>query len=256
MAAGDKPAPGWDDAPISRRFIKDASKGSTSARAFWQLISERTGEFEGAWTSYRAMMDSGDVTRAADYLADLPEEARAYVAAQALPAEADRLHPLTRARAAIQAISALRRDLVTNRLTDAITGAPITGPSIDRGAADDILSSLAMAEARNALHTIGMPGWRQREPIDTSTYYRELAAVSPDLTAQLADRYATAKVLPADKVRAAWPEFRRRLLADGSQALTLDLTAQASAGGYELGGMKIRRKAKPAVPGLQGATTP
>jgi hypothetical protein len=196
------------------------------------------------------MIEAGDTTRSADYLAGLPDETRAYVAAQALPAEADRLHPLTRARLAVQAISALRRDMVTNRMVDA-TGETVELPSIERGAADDILSTLAMAEARNALVMIGMPGWRQRVPIDTSTYHRELAALSPQLFQVLADRFATGKVLPVAKVAAAWPEFRRRLLADGSDALTLDLTAEASAAGYELGGFRIKAPGKPAVPGLE-----
>lgn len=249
LAAGDKPAPGWDDMPITRRFVKDAAKGSTSSRAFWDLVSERTGDFEGAWKSYRAMIEAGDTTRAADYIASLPDETRAYVAAQALPAAADRLHPLTRARLAVQAIAALRRDMVTNSMVDAM-GEPLELPAIERGAADDILSSLAMAEARNALTLIGVPGWRHREPIDTSTFHRELAALSPQLLDVLADRYATAKVLPAASVAAAWPEFRSRLLADGSDALTLDLTAEASAAGYELGGFRIRKPDKPSVPGL------
>lgn len=251
IAAGDKPAPSWDDMPILRRFIKDASKGATSSRAFWDLVATRTGEMEGAWQSYRALLDAGDPARAADYLAGLGDDARAFVAAKALPAEAGRLHPLVRARLAVQAISALRRDLVTNRMVNA-AGDSVQLPSIARGAADDILSTLAMAEARNALVTLGLPGWRHREPIDTATFHRELAGVSPELFGVLADRYATAKVWPVERVTSAWPEYRRRLLADGSDALTLDLTAEAGAEGYELGGVRIRPAGKPPVPGAVG----
>lgn len=248
MAAGDKPAPGWDDMPFTRRFIKDASKGATSVNAFWDLVSEGNGKYELAARSWRAMMQSGNVGDADDYLAGLPDEQRAYLTALSLKADVKRLHPLYRARLAVRAIGAVRRDLMGNRLVTA-EGEPAAVSRIDAGAIDDILSDLAMAEARNALVTIGEPGWAGRTPIDTSTYHRELKAIAPDLYQVLADRLATAHVLPRETVEQGWPELRRRLLEDGTDVTTIDLTVPAKAGGTELGGTRIKRSKAPAVPG-------
>lgn len=248
MAAGDRPAPGWDDMPFIRRFIKDASKGATSTKAFWDLVSEQNGSFEQASRSWRAMMEAGDDARAADYLAKLPSEERVYLTALSMPAEVKRIHPLYRARLAVKAIGALRRDLVGGRLVNADDD-PVPIGRADAGAADDILSDLAMAEARNALVLLKVPGWANRAPIDTSTFHRELEAVSPGLYGLLADRYATAHVVPRPTVEEFWPELRARLLEDGTEANVADLALPAKAGGTELDGSKIRRQSAPGVPG-------
>ncbi|WP_336800483.1 LPD38 domain-containing protein [Kaistia sp. MMO-174] len=249
IAAGDRPSPGWDDMPFIRRFIKDASKGATSTTAFWDLVSEQNGSFEQAARSWRALMDAGDEARAADYLASRPTEERAYLTALSMPADVKRIHPLYRARLAVKAIGALRRDLVGGRLVNA-DDEPVEISRADAGAADDILSDLAMAEARNALVLLKVPGWANRTVVDTSTYHRELQAVSPGLYGLLADRYATASVLPRETVESSWPELRKRLLEDGSEAIVADLTASAKADGPELDGSKIRRRSAPAVPGV------
>lgn len=248
MAAADRPAPGWDDMPIVRRFIKDAAKGATSTRAFWDLVSDGSGRMMSAAKSWRAMMDAGDVTRAADYLAAMDDELRAYVTAQAMPAEDARMHPLDRAHSAIQTLSKLRTDLLSDHLENAL-GEHVKVTRLEARTADDILATWAMAEARNALVAIGEPGWKGRAPIPQEGFVRELQALSPDLLGVLADRFASARVLPEATVLQQWPELRKRLLADGSSALVIDLRATAGAEGYELGGLKLRRPNKPAVPG-------
>src|SRR5438045_1067897 len=135
--------------PFTRRFIKDASRNASSTRAFWDLVSERTGKLEGARKTYQTMIDAGDQVGAAEYLASLDERSRILVTAGSIDAGARRLHPLIRARNAVQAINALRREMMDSRIMTA--DGPIEVPRIDRGAADDILADLAMAEARNAL---------------------------------------------------------------------------------------------------------
>ncbi len=251
-AASNKPGPGFDDMPFTRRFIKDASKGSRSSRRFWDLISTSAGSFEGAAKSYRAMMDGGDVVGAQDYLSTLDSEERAFVTISMMDAKARRLHPLLRARSAIRALGKVRRQLSSGRV-QAGSGEILSIPRGDRGAADDILADISMAEARNSLILMGVQGWKQLQPMETAGYFRELKAVSPDLYDLLADQYATAKVLPADTVARIWPDLRRRALQDGTDAITVDLEAEAGAAGYELDGIRIPRKSKPPVPGLAGA---
>lgn len=207
------------------------------------------GTSAGATAGYRAMMAAGDVTQAAGWLGRQDDYTRAYVTVSMMKADVKRLHPLGRAERAISAISALRREIAFDRLTTA-EGA-VTVDAIQRRQADEILSDLAMSEARNALIAAEKPGWAKvRAPIDTGIYARELAAVSPELHRALADRYATAKVLRADVVAAGWPDLRRRLLAEGSAAGVADLLATGKASGFELAGRRIRRKRKPGVPAV------
>lgn len=254
-ALSDKPAQGWDDFAITRRFIKDGSRGASSTRAFWDMVSTRTGTLEGARRTWQKMMDAGDMARAADWLAGQDAITRAWVAAGPLPAEVRRLHPFERARAAVTAINALRREMMDDTVTTAAGEVKVS--RVDRGAADDILEDLAQVEARNALVLMRVPGWADREPIDTSTYHRELAAISPDLGRALADRYAGGKVLPFGRVEDLWPELERRLLAGGSDIPVGDLALKARAAGFELDGKPIKRKPRAGVPaGLTGSPPP
>lgn len=251
-AASDKPAPGWDDAPVLRRFIKDASRGSSSSRAFWDLIGSRTGRLEGAAQSYRAMVDAGDEARAADWLATQERPVKDFVTVAMMNADARRLHPLLRARAAVQAIGALRREIAGPEFTAADgSRQPMTGQ--DRRAADDILSRLAMAEARNGLVLTGgiegfAPPARDLLPVDG--WRRELEALNPELARALGARFAAGKVLTPQAVARYWPELRDRARAEGSAAVVADLTELAKADGWYWQGEKGApgaRRGKPVI---------
>ena len=134
---------------------------------------------------------------------------------------------------------------------DTATG-PVEIPRIDRGAADDILGSLAMAEARNSLVLMGEPGWSGRDLIDVTTFHRELLGVSPDLAGALADRFASAKVLPMSVVAEFWPDLESRLRIDGSLAPVEDLSVLGESEGYELEGIALPRKERADVPPIMG----
>jgi hypothetical protein len=246
-ALSDKPLPGWDDMAITRRFIKDGSRGSQSTRAFWDLVSTRTGKLEGARRSYQALVEAGDAARAADFLAAQDAITRTWIAAGPLDASVRRIHPFERARGAVTAINMLRRDMAGGTIRTA--KGDITVSAVDRGAADDILEDLAMTEARNALVMLKVPGWDGRQMIETATYFRELQAISPDLSRALADRLATARVLPLDAVERLWPELDARLRRDGSEARVSDLKARASVAGFEMAGKAMKRKPRAKVPG-------
>lgn len=247
-ALADKPLPGWDDTVLISGFIKDTSRGATSTRAFWDLVGSRTGALETARRTWQTFVDAGNDKAAEDFLARQDTPARVWIAAGALDAEARRLHPMARAQNAVKAINNLRRDIYRESI-DTAQG-PVTVNRRVRGQVDDILSQLAMAEARNALVLAGVPGYGGRRVLETATWFRELQALSPDLGRALADRYATARVLPLDAVERLWPEFEARLKAEGSAARVGDLTARARAAGFELAGRAIKRKPRAGAPAV------
>lgn len=243
LAQPDAPGFAWDDAPIARRFIKDAAKGATSTTQFWGMVGEREGALTGKARTYQAL----GATEREDYYARQDEQTRAFIAADAMNAKTKRLHPLINARNAVQAIGTLRREIASNAVRQA-DGTILAVDAAARTAADDILSSLAMAVSRNALATIGEPGWANRPPMDEDGFYRELEAAAPALFDILGGLYSEKKVWRSDAVAAAWPEFRARLLADGGLAEAADLRAVVEAEGRPVDG--IRRPAKPkAKPG-------
>lgn len=257
-ASGEKPATGWVEAIFTRRFVKDASRGSTSVGAFWDLVSQRSGRLEGANKTWKAMIDEGSLSQAGDWLGRQDDETRAYLAAANAPAirvggrlasVAD-VHPLVRARGAALAIGALMRDLSDDKVLTADGTASVN--AVDRRRALDVLSDLKMAETRDAMVQIGAPGFDHRRAIDPEGYVRELEAISPDLYRALADRYRTARVLRRDLVEASWPALRAKLLSDGSGADVRDLVVPVHAAGHEYDGHRIAPRGKVAVPGAGG----
>ncbi len=250
-ALSDKPLPGWDDAPITRRFIKDASRGANSTMAFWDLIGSRTGQLEAAAKSYRSLFEGGDPAGARDYLGRQDQVTKEFVAVSVMKAGTRRLHPMLRARAAVRAINQVRRELSRPEFTGA-DGKPRQLDAIKRRAADDILSTMAMAEARNSMVVAGARGYEARKMLPIGTWHDELKALDADLFDALAARYASGKVIPFATMLEIWPDLRERLQADGSLAITADLEAISTAGGFELGGIRLpRNTAKPPVEALQ-----
>ena len=244
-ALSDKPLQGWDDTMVTRRFIKDASRGASSTRAFWDLVGSRTGKVEGMRKSWQNMIDAGDERGASAFFGQQDEATKAWIAAGSAKPDIRRLHPYMRARSAVTAINDLQRDITSSSIDTA--NGPVVVSARDRGAADDILSKLAMTEARNALVMMKVPGWADRQVIDTAGYYRELQSLSPPLAKALADRMAKAKVLPLDVVEKLWPETKSRLLRDGSQLRQDDLIVQVKAAGYEMNGTAMKRKPRAKV---------
>ncbi len=244
LAQPDAPAAGWDDVPFARRFIKDAAKGAQSTTMFWELAGAQEGKLEGKALSWRELAEAGDAAGAADFYADLNEVEKAYVAVSTHEANVKRLHPIIRARGAIQAIGAMRREIAADDVRNADDEAvPVS--SAERGAADDILSDLAMVIARNALREAGVTGWAQRSEIDETGYYRELEALNPALIDRLGSGYAGKKVWSWEAVKSAWPELRDRLLEEGSAATLDDLVADVESRGFAVDGVKAKRREKP-----------
>ncbi|WP_281928492.1 LPD38 domain-containing protein [Roseibium album] len=243
LAQPDAPVPGWDDAPITRRFIKDAAKGSQSVTQFWDLMATQSGKLEGMAKSWQTL---GPVERA-DFYAVQDQIGKAYIALSTHKASVKRLHPLVRSRRAVQAINILRREMSAGTLRGP-GGDPQSVSPAARSAADDVLGTLAMAIARNGLKLTGVDGWRQREDIDEDGFYRELEAIDPALLETLGSLYAEKKVWSFAAIEDAWPELQTRLLSEGTEALTVDLVRSVEAEGFAIaGGMKRPKKEKPSL---------
>ncbi len=256
QASGDKGDRGWDDAFLTRRFIKDVSKGSLSTQQFWKEVGQRTGILEGNSQSYKALIDQGRTKQAADLLASLTEDQQVYVALNrsSFDAETKRLHPLRRARDAIQVLGDLRRDIVFNNVTGIADQSKIELTPGKRRELDDALSHVTMLEARNALTITKEKGWAQRDIIPTKPSYDVIRAISPDIADELQSRYAYSKVYTQAAVQRTWPELKKRLAADGSDAVLADLRGDAKADGYELEGFRPKKaKSVYTVPGRSTA---
>jgi len=217
-----------DDAFITRRFVKDVSRGATSSRQFWGLVSRARGTWHTAAQTYGELRDQGDLAGAEDYLAGRPEGQVAYALLnEHYPVKAKRLHPLRRAQDAIRVLSKYRKDMMLDRLTRIDDGEVVALPGSIKAALDDVLSRLTMIEARNGLIATGVEGWRQKEIMETAPVWAELKAASPESFAEIRARYAKAKVYDEAKVRAAWPEAQARILKDRGEAILDDLAAGA-----------------------------
>ncbi|MEP1571581.1 LPD38 domain-containing protein [Roseibium album] len=243
LAQPDAPVPGWDDAPITRRFIKDAAKGSQSVTQFWDLMATQSGKLEGMAKSWQTL---GPVERA-DFFAVQDQIGKAYIALSTHKASVKRLHPLVRSRRAVQAINILRRQMSAGTLRGP-GGDPQSVPPAARSAADDVLGTLAMAIARNGLKLTGVDGWKQRKDIEEDGFYRELEAIDPALLETLGSLYAEKKVWSFAAIEQAWPELQTRLLSEGTEALTVDLVRGVEAEGFAIaGGIRRSKELKPVL---------
>lgn len=256
QASGAKGDTGWQDTFVARRFIKDVSKGSLSTQQFWKEVGQRTGILEGASASYKSLIDQGRSKEAADLLASLTSDQQVYVALNrsSFDAETKRLHPLRRARDAIQVVGDLRRDIVFNNVKGIADQEKIELTPSKRRELDDALSHIGMLEARNALAVTGQSGWSQRALVPTRPSYDVVRAISPAIADELQTRYASSKIYTEAAVQRNWPELKKRLAEEGSDASLIDLKADAKGDGYELEGIR-QKKAKQiyTVPGRSAA---
>lgn len=144
-------------------------------------------------------------------------------------ADAKRLHPMRRAQDAIQAVSSMRRQISNSDLTrienDKDAPEKITLTPDQRQMAQEALAKIEMSEARNALITVDVSGWRQRDYSDTESLKHDLELSLPDVYEELLARYERAKVYDDQAVRELWPEVKERALTDRLDAAFDDLVA-------------------------------
>lgn len=212
---------------ITNRFVRDVTRGATSTQQFWNLMSESTGPLMQAATTYKDQFENAGPAAAEQMLASKDENTKAFALINAhFKPEDRRLHPMNRAKDAMSVISKMRREIAGNDIpTIEDEETKIILPPTSRQMAQEFLSKISMIEARNALVVTGVPGWAQKELMETASLYEDLRTTSPELADELEARMVKKKVYDFDTVRENWPDVKDRLLQDRQEADFSDITA-------------------------------
>lgn len=208
-------APATDSGPedyfLSRAFIRDASRGSTSQKAFWEDVSKSGGRLTTAEGTFRQLVRAGDNAKALDYLNELEPRERAYVKDKVLRPAMAKFHPMDRAQKALAVITDMRRDARAGTLIG-MNGRPIALTPSQRREVDDALSHMAMAEMRNALIATGAKGWAQKSYMPIGDSMERLAEAAPPMPGALREALAAAKVPTIAQVNRIWTADQRARL--------------------------------------------
>lgn len=171
----NRPELGLEDAPVTRRFIREASRGSEPSQQFWKLVGKREGEFLASYNTFKFLAENGSPGEARKYLDKLTEDKQVYIIAKRRSA-LDRentmgiRHPIERAQKVLQVISGLRDEIAGSAQFDAHQKRVI----------DDELGRIAMSEARNALISIEHKRFQNRETADITAKMDRLREVSEE----------------------------------------------------------------------------
>lgn len=226
----NRPSMDETDAPILRRFVRDVRRGSASAQDFWAQASMVSGRLRVAEVTYKSLIEGGNPVAANKFLADLPEDERAYALLNAnFKAEAKRLNPFYRGRQITTIVSAMRRELASDLGLENTQpyGDPIKLTAREKAEIDEVLSEYARREIRNTLVATATPGWSGKKQIDAASTLALLEAVEPRVRAELARRMTKAKVYDAAVVFEYWPEVKDRVLRDKEAAFLDDIVTIA-----------------------------
>lgn len=219
VAGKPRTATGPEDAFVSRRFVRDVTRGSTSQKEFWDLVSQSGGDLVQAEGTFRLLMKGGDDAKATAYLNKLSPDARAYVQAKVFSKGGTaNAHPIVRAQQALSVIGDVRRDVRDGSLAT-MGGSPIELTPQQRREADDALSRLGMAEMRDALVSGGVKGWAQREPMSRGDVMDQLKAISPQTEEKLRKTMGEQYVMPAGLAGPIWRAIQSDLAAPADPAL-------------------------------------
>jgi hypothetical protein len=216
----NRPALRWQEFPFLR--AARGLRGSRGSEEFWDLMGA-DGSFTQPANSYKDGPNKGwtreDYRKFFDRrLKD--DDAKAYaIMAKHYNAEQRRLHPMERAREMASGASAVMRDVASNRIKVPVTGKIDRKVEVSRevrAQAIEILGEINRREYRNALIALKRPGYENREPQPVKPYLEELKTISPEIHKALIGEITNSsgpKVYDYDKVREAWPDIRRRILA-------------------------------------------
>lgn len=250
----DKPESQFEDMVFMRRFLKDPNRSGEMTKRYFEFAAQKTGQYAQAANTYDRYTNMYQDQKAKDWLATLPDDRKAFVTLNAgaddesgkrkFSADDRRIHPVTRAQAAMSQLNSITRELTFNSQINTETGERYQLTPTQRRDAIEAVHQLGAQEMRNALVMVGDKGYEGRPILDTGKQYEIVKAISPEVGEEVARRYATGKVLPAASVAEVWPQARKRLLQDGSEADISDLTADANAAGYEFGGERTKRREK------------
>jgi hypothetical protein len=231
MTDPNRPSSDKTDWPITRRFVRDARRGATSAKDFWKYASTVDGKLRRAELTYKNYVEAGKERAAEDYLNELPDDDRAYALLSThFKADAKRLHPFYRTRQLTTIVSAMRREMVSE------LGVEYTGPgggdalrlsATEKARVDEVLSEYARREVRNSLVYMKTPGWETKAPLPTEPTLSMLSQISPELSDEFDRRVKKAKVYDAEVIQDYWPDVKDRLLSDRENAFLKDVVSIA-----------------------------
>jgi hypothetical protein len=220
------------DAPLTRRFVRDVRRGSTTSRDFWAQASTLNGTLRTAELSYRRYLEAGNETAANAFLDTLGEDEKAYALLNAnFKAEYKRLNPFYRTRQINTIVSAMRRELVTDLGVDDTTVKNSSDTiKLSRGEKNEIdtaLSEYSRREMRNTLIALGATGWIGKRRLRTDTTMNLIGSIDPRIRDELERRITKAKVYSAETVYEYWPEVKNRLISDRENTFLDDILAVA-----------------------------
>jgi hypothetical protein len=238
--------------PVTRRFIKDASKRSQSTTAFYEEVGRSGGTMIMAGEDYKLFQEAGRDDKVVEHLQNLDERHRVWALLQDQKFTADerRLHPLHRAREVVRVINQLRRemsvgDVVVREKEGRRKAVTLTIPTNQKRVLDDELSRLAMKEARNALIVTGNEGWAFKELMPTQPTFDVIKEVSPELAKVFKARLEKNKVMSADKVADLYPEIAAKLMDRGVKARLRGYVSRARRGQVFTSGRRRVRDVPP-----------
>lgn len=229
----NRPQSDIEDWPVTRRFFRDARRGSTSSRDFWTFASTVNGSLRGAEVSYRRLVDEGRDMAAQEFLNEQDAEHKAYALLNThFKAEAKKLNPMYRVRQISTIVSGLRREMlsplgVENTFSPASD--PIKLTAREKAEVDELLSEYARREVRNTMIYQSAAGWANKKPLPTRQTLDLMISTQPALAEELERRISQAKIYDEEIVRDYWPEVRDRLLTDGEEAFLNDAVSIAKA---------------------------
>lgn len=243
----------FEDAAFFKRFTLDPNKTSTTVQDYYGFAGQKGGAFPQAAATVQHLIDMGHKQEASDFMATLSDEQKAYATLQtagdadgkrAFTPDERRLNPITRAQSAVKSLSDFSHEMIGNRQTNTETGEHIDMSPAQLRIVNDAVLQMAAMEMRNALVMTNDKGYQGRPILDLKPQLEAIRAASPDAADEIARRYATNRVLPTDTVARAWPDARQQILAKGSEADLADAMVDATLGGYEFGGDRVKRRGK------------
>lgn len=234
LAAGDaadpdRPSGSWLDAPVVRRFVNPAFRGSQDKRDFYDRAGARTSELARAINGVENLVEMGQLGAAQRDLDALDRSGRLYVLSQLGEAKVKRLHPLSRARVVGTEASRMIGEL--NGALPKDEGIPLPTMSRNmRQMVEDAVERIAVAEMRNAMILSDQPGFQGRALEDRDALWDELSTLSPVVADELARRIGTGrdKAYDYQAIVELWPQASERLTAEGASAMLDDLADDAA----------------------------
>lgn len=214
----NRPEKGVDDAWVSRRFIRDWSRGSVAAKEFWDRVAWKGGRMAVAARAFHLRVKDGNPEKASQYLGTLPEDEQLYAMMSEMGRATLRMHPMERASEVARTLSKMRREMLASNEPYLQKVNPQQKRMID-----DIMSELSAKEMHNALVLTGARGYENRKMFDALGTRDLIEKVSPEVYSELLTRINKAHVIEWQVVKDFWPKVRAEVQRNGLSKLKSEM---------------------------------